>query len=533
MSNEIQTGGFKRLNFFRGFRTTERDWNEGESYHVEKRKLHNRMFHGPGVIPHALGGFRVTGRGRGELAVEVQAGYAIDGQGSDIFVWEPEIKQLNPNDFKLPATVYLVVRFIEEFSDFISYKENLDFKGHRRVAEQAKIEWTVTEPDLRNEVELCRVNVTKAVKRITDAKDPLAPGENEIDVRYVPIAGCVGSSIDPKTLFELLEMVRRSKLVYQFLFHSMRVLPAADVLHSFITLEMMLHSQLVDLRNFFKLYMIILNHQWTMIEVIEADVPQISSQRDFANFKKIVEISLQKYEEGEFSIDFLNALKGYQAECYKFMEAILDKKLAPKKKVEAIETDTNVVIENIKVRSKPFEDTINIEGIDMGLIDMIDPLDPDSEKSHLFKISGERDRYRTRQKLKYPDGVVVEDTGVAYEGGQMEFELHNVEPGSDVYVVWRMDYVHGDWEAEIEANDRRVPNCVCAGSDRKFRWRNWVYVVPAEHVREVSLRLRFKPITADRDINVFKLWAYQPLKKGGAAAKKPAARSRTTRSRKK
>ena len=527
MANEINAGSFKRLNFFRGFRTTERDWNEGERYHVEKRKLHNRMFHGPGVIPHALGGFRVTGRGRGELAVEIQAGYAIDGGGSDIFLWEPEIKQLNPGDFKLPATVYLVARYIEEFTDFISYKENLDFKGHRRVSEGSKVEWTITEPDLRTEVELTRINLTKDVKRITDAKDPLNPGENEIDVRYVPIAGCVGSTIDPRTLWELLEMVRRSKLVYQFLYHTMAVRPASDVLHAFITLEMLLHSQLVDLRNFFKLYMIILGHQWTMVEEIEANVPQISSQRDFANFKKIVEISLQKYDEGEFSLDFLNALKGYQVECYKFMETILDKKLKPKEAVAAIETDTNVIIENIKVRSKPFEDTINIEGIDMGLIDMIDPLDPDSEKSHSFVISGERDRYRTRQKLKYPDGVVVEDTGVAYEGGQMAFEINNVEPGSDVYLVWRMDYVHGDWEAEIEANDRRVPNCVCAGSDRKFRWRNWVYVVPAEHVREVALRLSFKPITADRDINVFKLWAYQPLKAGGKKPS-PAAKARRT-----
>ncbi|MCO4760802.1 MAG: hypothetical protein KC502_04815 [Myxococcales bacterium] len=520
---ELKT--FKRLNFFRGFRTTERDWNDGERYHVEKRKLHNRMFHGPGIVPHGLGGFGVSGRGRGELAVEVQSGYSIDGQGQDIFLWEPEIRQLNPNDFKLPTTVYLVARYIEEFSEFISYKENLDFKGHRRVSENCKIEWTVTEPDIMSEIELCRVNLTKYVKRITDAKDPFNPAENEIDLRFVPMAGCVGSFIDPKTLWELLELIRRSKGIYAYLFHQMRILPASDVLHGFITLEMLLHSQLVDLRNVFKLYLIILSHQWTMVEEIEANVPQVSSQRDFANFKKHVEIAMQKYDEGAFSTEFLNTLLSYQGECYKFMEQMFDKSLSrTKKKVEVQETDTNVIIENIKVRSKPFEDQMSIEGIDMGLIDMIDPLDPASEKDHGWKISGERDRYRTRQKLKYPDGVVVEDTGVAYEGGQLEYELRNVEPGKDIYIVWRMDYVHGDWEAEIEANDRRLANCICSGSDRKFRWRNWVYVVPAEHVREVSIRIKFKPITADRDLNFFKLWAYQPLKSGGRAKKAPAKR---------
>ena len=102
----------------------------------------------------------------------------------------------------------------------------------------------------------------------------------------------------------------------------------------------------------------------------------------------------------------------------------------------------------------------------------------------------------------------------ALVAGEFEFEVKNVEPGKDVYVVWRMDYVYGDWEAEVEANDRRLANCICAGSDRKFRWRNWVYVVPAENVREVSLRIKLKPVTAGRDINVFKMWAFQPTKRG-------------------
>jgi hypothetical protein len=509
---DITLRNYKRLNFFRGFRTTEQDWNDGERYHTEKRKLHNRMMHGPGIVPHALGGLRVSGRGRGELAVETQSGYAIDGQGNDIFVWEPEIKQLNPNDFKLPATVYLVVRYIEEFSDFISYKENLDFKGHRRITETAKVEWTVTEPDIHTEVELARINLTKDVKRIVDAKDPFNPQPNEIDLRFVPIAGIVGSFMSPSLMWDLMEMIRRSKAIYTYLYHTMRILPASDVLHAYITLEMLIHAQLVDLRNVFSLYLIILQLQWALVLEIEANVPAVSSQRDFANYKKHVEIALQKYDERQFSLDFFKSLMGYQNECQKFMDTMFQKNIKPTKKIEAA-TDTNAVIENIKVRSAPFQEYMNIEGQDMTIIDVIDPVEPDSEKAHNWKVSGERDKYRTRQKLKYPDGVIVEDAGMAFEGGQLEFEIKNVEPGKDVYVVWRMDYVYGDWEAEVEANDRRLANCVCAGSDRKFRWRNWVYVVPAEHAREVSLRIKMKPVTAGRDINVFKMWAFQPIKK--------------------
>lgn len=511
---EITEKNFKRLNFFRGFRTSEKDWNDGEQYHVAKRKQHNKMLHGPGIVPHGLGGLKVSARARGELAVEIQPGYAIDGEGNDLCLWETEIKALVPVDFKLPGTVYLVLRYIEEFTDFTSYKENPDFKGHRRISETVKVEWTVTEPDVKNEVELCRIALTKDVKRITDAKSPLNPGPNEIDTRFVPIAGITGSFLGTSTLWEMMEIVRKSKKIYAYLFHQLGIRPAADVLHGYMTLEMLMHTQLVDSRNIFQLQQVILGHQWTMVDDIEKNQPQISSQRDFVNYKKQIEISMQRYDERVFDVKFLLSLLGYQGEALKFMESLFAKHLAAEPKVAERQLDTNAVIEAIKVRSTDFLDALNVEGVDFVLVDKLDPLDAESERNHAWKISGERDKYRTRQKLKYPDGNVVEDAGVAFEGGQVEFEMRNIEPGKDIYLIWRMDYVHGDWEAEVEGNDRRLESNKCVGSDRKFRWRNWVYVVPARDVKEVSMRFKWKPVTADRDINVFKMWAYQPAKRG-------------------
>ena len=89
---------FKRLNFFRGFLTTEEDWNDGERYHLQKRQLHNQVLHAPGIVPQYLDGLRVRQRGRGDLNIEVSAGYAIDGQGRDLYLPEPVIKAINPAD---------------------------------------------------------------------------------------------------------------------------------------------------------------------------------------------------------------------------------------------------------------------------------------------------------------------------------------------------------------------------------------------------------------------------------------------------
>ena len=37
--------GFKRINFFRGFLTTEHDWNDAERYHLDKAPF--KWFEGP------------------------------------------------------------------------------------------------------------------------------------------------------------------------------------------------------------------------------------------------------------------------------------------------------------------------------------------------------------------------------------------------------------------------------------------------------------------------------------------------------
>lgn len=47
--------------------------------------------------------------------------------------------------------------------------------------------------------------------------------------------------------------------------------------------------------------------------------------RDFANYKKHIEIALQKYDERQFTADFYRGLLGYQSESQRFMELVLPK----------------------------------------------------------------------------------------------------------------------------------------------------------------------------------------------------------------
>ena len=105
--------GFKRINFFKGFLTTEKDWNDAERYHIDKRRLHNKMMHSAGIVYGFAGDLRVSARSRGDLSVEVQAGYAIDGMGNDLMIHDATIRNISLEEFKLPQTIYIVLRYFE------------------------------------------------------------------------------------------------------------------------------------------------------------------------------------------------------------------------------------------------------------------------------------------------------------------------------------------------------------------------------------------------------------------------------------
>lgn len=503
--------GFKRINFFTGFQTTADDWNDLVKYQVEKHKLHNRLLHGPGVVPNVLGGLKVAARGRADLSVEISPGYAIDGEGNEIYVPEPTIKTIDPGDFKLPQTVYIVLKYIEELSDFVSYKANLEYKGHRRIAETFKVEAIITEPDIRREVELARVHMTKDVKRITDAKDPLDPKPNELDNNFVPIAGMVGSHIDKAKLNELAQVLLQSKAVYSHMYNKMRILSAGSVEQGMNAMDMLLRCGLVDERNLYELFSTVFVSQEELVADVEANYPQYSSKKEFASFKKHIELLQGMYKERNYNAETLVNTLGYQKKSTENLQLIFGGKVV-KKAVEATsKTPDELILAKLKEKSDEFAETVEVEGVRIKRIDMIDILEKQSEQDHKFRIVDAKDKYRTRQKLKYPDGVIVEDVGIAYEGGYAEWEISNVTPNKDIYMLMRMDYVHGGWEAEMTVNGKRAGSMVCESEDRKFRWRNWPFKIPAEYVTDTFLTIRQTPNSADRDINIFKLWFYQPM----------------------
>ncbi|HEU0031274.1 MAG TPA: hypothetical protein VFQ53_11615 [Kofleriaceae bacterium] len=505
------TQGFKRINFFKGFLTTEKDWNDAERYHIDKRRLHNRMLHSPGIVYGYASDLKVNARARGDLSVEVQPGYAIDGMGNDLMIFDATIRNINLEEFRLPQTIYVVLRYYEELTDFIAYKENLEYKGHRRVLESCRVELSQTEPDIMREVELARIYLEKGVQRIRDARDPADPKANEIDMRYTPRGGLSGSALPPHLrlrLEMLLWQVRRGALEYT----RRGVIAAHDVVQACNTALMLLYANLLDLRNIFDIFRLIIDTEGELALDVDVHHPNIAQKKEFSEYRRQVEILRGLLAEGKNNMDAYMNLLAYQAKC---AEIALSAVAGEKAQIAAPEVKEVARAIDIKdwegVKSMPApKQQMDLEGTTWVLVDEIEILNKESEDKHIFTIKEAKDSYRSRQKLKYPDGTTVEDTGRAHVDGYSEFKLLNITPGRPVVILRRMDYVYGDYELEMSVNGKKVSIVSCVGTDRVHRWRNWPAMIPAEAVADGTLLVRQQSITAGRDINMFHIWVYQP-----------------------
>jgi hypothetical protein len=506
-----QQSGFKRINFFKGFLTTEKDWNDAERYHIDKRRLHNRLLHSAGIVHGFAGELRVSARARGDLSVEVQPGYAIDGVGNDLMIFDATIRNINLEELRLPQTVYIVLRYYEELTDFIAYKENLEYKGHRRVLESCRVELSQTEPDIAREVELARIYLEKGVNRIRDARDPADPKANEIDMRFTPRGGLSGSTLPPHLrlrLEMLLWQIRRAALEYT----RRGVIAAHDVVQACNTALMLLYANLLDLRNIFDIFRLVIDAEGELALDVDVHHPTIAQKKEFSEYRRQVEILRGLLAEGKNNMDAYLNLLAYQSKCAEIaMSAAAGEKaqiVAPEAKAEAKAIDIKDW-EGVKVMPQP-KPQMELEGHTWLLVDEIEILNKESEDKHLFTIKEAKDSYRSRQKLKYPDGTTIEDTGRAHVDGYSEMKLFNITPGRPVVVVRRMDYVYGDYELEVSCNGKKVGVVSCVGTDRVHRWRNWPFLIAPEYVTDPTLIIRSQSITAGRDINMFHIWVYQP-----------------------
>jgi len=203
MSEEI-----KRLNYFKGLFIQAEDLRSEQQYHMRQQKLHNRYLHTPGVVFGCLDNLKVSVPDKG-TSLYIAPGSAINGEGQDLYLQKPEKISVNPQSFRPPTTVYVIIRSNEEKIDQRPNAANPEYSDYAFIKESPLVEITTDEPDNHHVIELARIALSRDATRVRDPEDPDSPGLNEIDRRYVKRAG---AETGPITLSNLGEVVREGEI---------------------------------------------------------------------------------------------------------------------------------------------------------------------------------------------------------------------------------------------------------------------------------------------------------------------------------
>ena len=228
---------FKRMNFFTGFFTTAKDWDEGQQYHLEKRRLHNRGLHTPGIIRGEKDELAVVADG--DLDVRVLPGAALDGLGNEIYLGQRRPLSIEPGDYPLPGLVYIAIEYSEKPTDYVVNVESPEYTDYTRVTETPTVKITTTVPDNRTSVELARIRLAEGVTQVTDPDDPDNPGDNQIDRRYVVWAGSAEEWLPREQQQQLVATMQQKRQDFAALASRCPVPSVSHVCHAAVTVEIL------------------------------------------------------------------------------------------------------------------------------------------------------------------------------------------------------------------------------------------------------------------------------------------------------
>lgn len=121
-----QFAGVKRPQFYNGQRLTAADFKQEQEYHLRQRRLHNRMFHGAGVVS----GLRVTAADTSSPpAIVVEAGLALDPAGREVILTASV--ELAIREECLPQ--YVVVEYTARETDWVAVPDDETSKAGSRI----------------------------------------------------------------------------------------------------------------------------------------------------------------------------------------------------------------------------------------------------------------------------------------------------------------------------------------------------------------------------------------------------------------
>lgn len=164
----------KRVDAEDGMAVTANVWELAHEYHRQRLRFHDLLRHGPGILT----GLEVIASDPADSTVYVMPGIAVDSCGEVIALTAPMAYDLGSSH----GLLFLLLTYHESRH---SLRPGHDDDEIPTIDCQFGIEATVSPPE-EAYVELARVRRPDHGGAVTDARDPLHPLPNELDLRYRP-----------------------------------------------------------------------------------------------------------------------------------------------------------------------------------------------------------------------------------------------------------------------------------------------------------------------------------------------------------
>ena len=500
---------FKRANFFPGLQVGPSYWNAVEDYHFDKELFYNKLFHGFGVVAGFLDSLQVQSEKTkgGLITLLITRGVAIDGLGRPLFLYEPQVLVLDPKKFKLPETVYIIVKYYERFDDYYQNKDNPDLQGYQKRLETVKLDIVaeIREPEL--EIELARIQLVEeeggGIQEIHNNNDFTDPGINTLDYRFVPYASRIKKGVSTYLLKFLVELLDYTLTVAA---SGHEVLPLSSLRNlqsSALTAKMIVQCAGVSFEDVIHLVTPLFDFDHKILfEISEYEREHEEKGRLYTSKNAYEFARSAMYELGD-------RLKSYN-NSYEEIDLILKSHRAVMENLKQILITNEVSDDDIKYISYSMPHVLLFGEERYTLVDTINLASRESIESHQFELLDGSHPSTSNEAFYYPDGVLVHDTVKRWVGGSMQFHLRNVIKGRKTLIIRRTDIYHGNYSIEVsmEGTEKKVLDV--DGLDTKQRWRNLFVVYEEGEIKNNTGIVKFSIGEKGRD-NSGSIWIYQML----------------------
>jgi hypothetical protein len=500
---------FKRANFFPGLQVGPAYWNAVEDYHFSKELLYNLLFHGFGVVSGYLDSLQVQAEKTkgGLITLLVARGVAIDGKGRPLFLSEPQVLVLDPKKFKLPAAVYVIIRYEERFEDFYVNKENPDLQGYQKRLETVKLDIVdeIREPAF--EIELGRIQLAEdeggGLQEIKNNDDFTDPGVNTLDYRFVPYIARARVGVSAYLLKFLVELLDYTRTVAASGYEVLPLASLRSLQTAAMTAKMIVQCAGIAFEDVIHLITPIfdLDHQ-ILFDIAEYEREHEDDGRQYTTKNSYEIARTAMYELGDRLKSFNNS--------YEEIDLILKSHRAAMDGIRQILIAKEISGDDIKYISYTMPHVLLFGEDRYTLVDTLNLSSRESVESHQFELVDCVHPSTSNEAFYYPDGVLVHDTVKRWIGGAMQFHLRNVIKGRKMLIIRRTDIHQGNYTVEVSMEGAQSRALDIDGMDTKYRWRNLFVVFEEGEVQNNAGLVKFSIGEKGRD-NSGTLWIYQIL----------------------